>query len=341
MLNFTYKITIFLLFGTLIGSVNHALGQERTWIDDTGKNRIEAEFLGVEKSVRLRKKNGVIITVPYSRLSPADIAFLERMEASGKATIAKRQPVSEDANKNANSLPNSSPDAVANKVQSNSNTSSNPVRPKSQAKSQPQANLTLPPANNSPRTPSKTVAATQDVDEAELAIVRLQLQDLEKEWPANANEALLKEVASYMDISDKQIRGRALALLGKNDPNNSFDVILGRLDDASFEVRWQASDILESLGDRRAIDPLIERFNGEDCSKIASVLQTFGSDIEEKIIPFLNDPSVDVRLSACDLLGTIGSTQSVASLEELRENATELAVRMQAQSALREIAARN
>lgn len=320
----TSKLTIFLICCCGVLLTNPVDGQERTWIDNTGKNRVEAEFLGVEKAVKLRKKNGVVITVPFSRLSAADIAYLERLESGAKAnSTAQRQPTRiEPATKN-----------------SKSNT---PVV-RNGTKKQPTTN---PPANSSvvsksPDTGVKPAKTTPRMDEAELAIVRLTLNDLESNWPGSPNPEMLTELSSYAEKGDKQIRSTALELLAKHYPEKSFDLILARLDDSSFEVRWQAYDLLESLGDRRAIEPLIERFNGEDCSKISSVLQSFGGEIEEKIIPFLSDPSVDVRLSACNLLGNIGSDVSVASLEELRENATELAVRMQAQSALREIASRN
>ena len=83
MTNDTYKFAIFLAccYGCFAIPAN---GQERTWIDNTGNNRVEAELLGVEKSVRLRKKNGAVITVPFSRLSAADIAYLERLEADAE-----------------------------------------------------------------------------------------------------------------------------------------------------------------------------------------------------------------------------------------------------------------
>ena len=346
MINDTSKFAIFLVCCCSVFSTIPASGQERTWIDNTGNNRIEAELLGVEKVVRLRKKNGVVITVPFSRLSAADIAYLERLEADTKvnsSATAQRQPNRPDPARDAKSnLPTTPTDVVGQvKPDTNSKSSSPVVRNSPQRQPDARPPVKSPTVSKSQNTGVKQTNTTPRMDEAELAIIRLTLKDLKTDWPDSPSPELLKKISSYTESGDKLIRSSALALLGEHEPQNSFDLIVRRLDDSSFEVRWQAYDILESLGDRRAIDPLIERFSGEDCSKISSVLQSFGGEIEEKIIPFLSDPSVDVRLSACDLLGNIGSGESVASLENLRENATELAVRMQAQSALREIASRN
>lgn len=345
MINDTSKFAIFLLCFCGVFSTITANGQERTWIDNTGNNRIEAELLGVEKVVRLRKKNGVVITVPFSRLSAADIAYIERMEADTKANssaTAQRQPNRLDPARDAKANLPTSPNSVVGQVKPDTNSkSSSPSGNSPQRQPDARPPVKSPTDSKSQNAGVKQTNTTKRMDEAELAIIRLTLKDLKADWPDSPSPELMKKISSYTESGDKLIRSSALALLGEHDPENSFDLIVRRLDDSSFEVRWQAYDILESIGDRRAIDPLIERFSGEDCSKISSVLKSFGGEIEEKIIPFLSDPSVDVRLSACDLLGNIGSGESVASLENLRENATELAVRMQAQSALREIASRN
>ena len=148
-------------------------GQERTWIDNTGKNRVEAEFLGVERAVKLRKKNGVIITVPFSRLSAADIAYLERMESDAKRdSTAERQPTQLESAKT--------------KPAANSKTNSPVVRntPKKQAATSPPAKSSA--VSKSPKAPVKPTNMTPRMDEAELAIVRLTLNDLEAQWPEEA-----------------------------------------------------------------------------------------------------------------------------------------------------------
>ena len=52
----------------------------RTWIDATGKFRVEAELLGVSNdSARLHKANGAVIDVPLTKLSISDINYLESL----------------------------------------------------------------------------------------------------------------------------------------------------------------------------------------------------------------------------------------------------------------------
>jgi hypothetical protein len=59
----------------------------RTWMDNTGTFRIEAQFLGVvEGKVRLRRKDGREIAVPLDRLSEADQQEAERLQKP--ATVA-------------------------------------------------------------------------------------------------------------------------------------------------------------------------------------------------------------------------------------------------------------
>ncbi len=172
-----------------------------------------------------------------------------------------------------------------------------------------------------------------------VAEVRRQLALLNEQWLGKTPEDI-RSVAELTLSDDKFVRKLALQLIAKHDSVASFGYILERLNDTSFEVRWLAYDTLEKLGDERAIEPLVRRFRGDDRSKIASVLTSFGSKAEGQIIPFLQDSSRDIRLSACSFLSKVGTTSSIPYLEPLRESDTELLVRMQAKNALRKITSR-
>jgi hypothetical protein len=51
----------------------------RTWTDHSGSFKVEAEFIGVaDGKIHLHKVNGVKIAVPITKMSPADIAYVER-----------------------------------------------------------------------------------------------------------------------------------------------------------------------------------------------------------------------------------------------------------------------
>jgi HEAT repeat protein len=150
----------------------------------------------------------------------------------------------------------------------------------------------------------------------------------------------LQRVGQLTLSDDKFVRKLALQLVAKYDSVAGFDLILERLNDKSFEVRWLAYDTLEELADERAIVPLVGRFRGEDRSKISSVLSSFGSKAESQMIPFLQDDSRDVRMSACSFLSKVGTSYSIPHLEPLQESDSELLVRMQARNAVRKITSR-
>ena len=340
MIKHTSKFSFFFVICCGFLAAAPAWAQQRMWTDDTGSNRVEAELIAIEKAVRLKKKNGVVITVPYSRLSAADIAFLDNLEAipTAESSNTNSQPPANGlaSTKNGSDFP--STENLTEASPAVVETDANPADP-SQPDKSPTASEN-PPGNNPAILNERPAVKTVRLSEPQLQVIRQTLANLKSDWPANPEPELLEQLASYSEANDKLIRGDALALLGEHNPENNLELIFRWLDDSSFEIRWQAYDILEAVSDRRAIEPLIARYSGRDCSRISSVLQVFGSEIEPKIIPFLDDPSADVRLSACDLLGRIGTNASIPALQEMRENAIELAVRVQAQYALKEIARR-
>jgi hypothetical protein len=62
----------------------------RTWTDSTGKNKVEAMFLGIEDNkVKLRRTDGKEIAVPLDRLSPADQEMAKKLQ---EAAIASDNP---------------------------------------------------------------------------------------------------------------------------------------------------------------------------------------------------------------------------------------------------------
>ncbi|ELU41387.1 SH3 domain-containing protein [Rhizoctonia solani AG-1 IA] len=61
-------------------------GKTRIWHDRTGQFKVEAEFLGIENGkIKLHKSNGVIIDVPSAKMSPEDMAYVEKLINAGKS----------------------------------------------------------------------------------------------------------------------------------------------------------------------------------------------------------------------------------------------------------------
>ena len=55
-------------------------GKTRTWTDHSGSFRVEAQFIGVaDGKIHLHKQNGVKIAVPVSKMSPEDLAYVEKV----------------------------------------------------------------------------------------------------------------------------------------------------------------------------------------------------------------------------------------------------------------------
>ncbi|KAH7345107.1 hypothetical protein B0J17DRAFT_638359 [Rhizoctonia solani] len=60
-------------------------GKTRVWHDRTGQFKVEAEFLGMENGkIKLHKTNGVIIDVPAAKMSPEDMAYIDKAISAGK-----------------------------------------------------------------------------------------------------------------------------------------------------------------------------------------------------------------------------------------------------------------
>ena len=55
-------------------------GKVRTWTDQSGSFKVEAQFIGIaDGKIHLHKVNGVKIAVPVSKMSPEDLAYVEKV----------------------------------------------------------------------------------------------------------------------------------------------------------------------------------------------------------------------------------------------------------------------
>jgi hypothetical protein len=62
--------------------VSVAPGQQRRWIDDTGKNSVDAEFVETKDgTVVIRRTSGKTVKVPIARLSAADQKYVAEQQA--------------------------------------------------------------------------------------------------------------------------------------------------------------------------------------------------------------------------------------------------------------------
>ncbi len=363
MSKFAIRILLTAILWIGMGLPSCCMGQERTWSDVTNTFQIVAELVSYdETTVTLKKPDGERITVDLNKLSAADNQYVARLRESAMPPKSdfNRPAVSEDPTASQSQsplIPQPRPTRLPRFVNPNPRTVSldpthlsgldlppRPIKKSATAIRAPivrTTETTIPNPRMANEGPRET-AATSPVADTEQDLVRLrqQLVELEQAWPANPAPALIQELVNLSSSDDKFLRLTSLQLIGRHDGAQQFDAIIARLDDPDFEIRWIAYDIVESLHDDRAIEPLLARFASEDVNKIASILQTYGSEIESKLRPFLDHQSRDTRLAACNLLGKIATRSSLTRLEQLQVEDPDLLVRMQAKGAVRQITAR-
>ena len=178
----------------------------------------------------------------------------------------------------------------------------------------------------------KTLYAGEDARE-----IRNALDLLGNRWPTPTNETLLKLVQKSTNCEEKFCRLKAMNLLGKHDVTGSLPFIMARVDDNSFDIRWAALELISQNRDPRALQPLIDRFTGQDRAKISSVLMEYGSAAEIPLHQFLSHGRAEIRMETALLLGKLGTESSVPKLEESATSDQNAIVSLQAKSAIRNI----
>ena len=170
--------------------------------------------------------------------------------------------------------------------------------------------------------------------------VRKGIRQLTNAQPRTAIPAVIEVIRQCSASRDSATRRMVIEYLTEVDSANSLNLIFGGINDSNFDVRWAAYRSLEKIGDQRVIPELAKRFPGEDRSQIMLVLNKLGSASEPHVIPHLSDESAKVQLSACSLLGQIGTAKSIARLKEVATTSTDAKVRLQANNSIKTIQAR-
>jgi HEAT repeat protein len=117
--------------------------------------------------------------------------------------------------------------------------------------------------------------------------------------------------------------------------------LLDVLDDDSGAVREAALEALGNLKDPRAVAPVTLRLLlPQDRKNAGKALQNLGSMAEKEVLKHLDDTDADLRVEVCRILKRIGTRESVAPLEALREKDKERRVRVAATEALATVTSR-
>ncbi|WP_052402626.1 HEAT repeat domain-containing protein [Methanococcoides methylutens] len=122
------------------------------------------------------------------------------------------------------------------------------------------------------------------------------------------NEVQRAAEFALCDIGDQAVEPLVDAI---SDPN------------ANWAVRLNGIRVLETIGDERAVGPLIEMLGGADAVDAAAALGSIGESAVEPLIDVLGDEDPHVRAYAARALGGTGDSRAVGPVIELLNDENE------------------
>ena len=356
---------------TLLSAISStATGQQknRVWSDESGSFSVEASLVEVKaSSVVLKKLNGVMIDVPFDRLSKFDLDYLANLGKQKKPdqpnnpkpvqqTKPKSDSVKADAKKNPSKPRDSkSTPSLETKPSGRGTKSNDKFDPASTTKRSELFDPFAPPAQNKvvnpldkyvfEISPQEIQRLPETYRKAALLISgnsdrktkRAELKQLGSKWPKQKLPTLIRLVRGLTRSPDAQTRKLAIDILAKHDSENSLEFILAGMDDKNFDVRWASFEWIEKLGDARAIEPLVRKLESEYRDQAAFTLVSFGPTAEPNVLRLINHKSTKVQLAACSVLAKIGTPKSIPDLQSIVANEESVRIRMQARNAIDQI----
>ena len=125
-------------------------------------------------------------------------------------------------------------------------------------------------------------------------------------------------------LKDRDHRTQAAAFKALKDVwlhKEAVPFLIAALDDNSplgGGNHAQAMEMLVSLKDERAIEPIARRLgNFFERGAAVTALKAMGPIAEDAVLKYLSHRGFDVRSEACNILGAIGTQKSVVQLERL------------------------
>jgi cellulose synthase operon protein C len=159
-------------------------------------------------------------------------------------------------------------------------------------------------------------------------------------------ERSLPALERALGDSEHEVRSAAVQALGRLPKEALTRVavaITARLDDENVGVRQHTVAVLQRIGDRRAVIPLIGRLGDSSREVRTAALDALGQLGDERAAPAMlrvlrgTDQPVEVKTQAISALGRLGNKSAVAPLAELLERAAD-PLRARAAMALGQIA---
>lgn len=170
--------------------------------------------------------------------------------------------------------------------------------------------------------------------------IRAGLSEIRTTWPSQRFSSLVDVVQACVKAPEAATRILAIETLALRDPEKSLEHILSGVDDDSIDVRERTHSILEKLSDPAIIPALAKRLDSDQRQRVAGALSKLGPVAEPHVIPFTTNASIDVQLSACNILGSIGTKKGIKALQTVMANSKQARVRLQASNAIDRISQR-
>ena len=164
--------------------------------------------------------------------------------------------------------------------------------------------------------------------------VRSALAEVQNSWPSQRYPALVEAVQKCVKAPRTETRVLAIETLALRDREESLSHILRGIEDPAIAVRDATHKLIEGSEDPKVVSVLIKLLESSHRERVAKTLTKLGPRVEAKVVPLASHKSIEVQLTACKLLGSIGTAQGVRALQTVVATSKEARVRLQAANAI-------
>jgi hypothetical protein len=175
-------------------------------------------------------------------------------------------------------------------------------------------------------TASKVEGPPPNADAVTRALYRLRSADphkraeavrkLKETLPDERRAEVVKALEPLLNDTDFFTRRDVIGALGVWGTRDTVPLLLKVMREK--ETRGEAMKALGRLKDERAAEPIAERLEElSDSHRAAEALKSMGPVAEKAVLARLNHHDLQVRITVCEILGAIGTKQSIAPLEKV------------------------
>jgi HEAT repeat protein len=142
------------------------------------------------------------------------------------------------------------------------------------------------------------------------------IRKLKETLPDERRAEVVKALEPLLNDDDFFTRRDVIEALGVWGNKDTVPILLKAMREK--DTRGEAMKALGRLKDERAAEPLAERLEEFfDRHEAAQALKSMGSIAEKVVIARLNHHELHVRITVCEILGAIGTKQSIPPLEKV------------------------